>query len=170
MTQSVRLRWPLLAIFLVALAIRLWGYDFGFPYFHHPDESKLVQPALELINFNRLNLHPGHFIYPAAYIYILALTFAVYAAILLISGRVAGPSNVAEFFYSNSIYLHPVGRILSALAGAATTLMAYLAVRELFNRRAALLAATFLAIAYAHVVHSHYATTDIITGLATLAT
>ncbi len=96
MANSARYRWALLAILVVALAIRLWGCDFGFPYFHHPDESKLVQPALELINFNRLNLHPGHFDYPSLYIYLLALLTALYALFLIAAGYVSGLRDAAS--------------------------------------------------------------------------
>jgi len=168
MANSARYRWALLAIFVVALAIRLWGCDFGFPYFHHPDESKLVQPALELINFNRLNLHPGHFDYPPLYIYLLALLTGLYALFLIAAGYVSGVRAVAAFLYCNTAHIHLLGRLLNALLGAFATLLLYKTVRRLFDSRAGIIAAIFLAVAYSHVVHCHYAVTDVLASLLVL--
>jgi len=120
--SDIHSRWILWPILVLALTLRIWGFRFGSPFIYHPDESKLVQPALELINFNRLNLHPGHFIYPAGYIYILAIFFAIRGVVLLLTRRVTSLSGVAEFLYSNSLALHLVGRMVSAIAGAFTTL------------------------------------------------
>jgi hypothetical protein len=58
------------------------------------------------------------------------------------------------------VHLTYVGRALSALYDTLTILAAWLLARELFNRRAARLAAAFTAVAVLHVQNAHFGTVD----------
>jgi 4-amino-4-deoxy-L-arabinose transferase-like glycosyltransferase len=54
-----------------------------------------------------------------------------------------------------------VGRLVTALVGTLTVLVMYLAGRELGRRRTGLLSAALLGGCYLHIIHSHYATFDV---------
>ena len=64
--------------------------------------------------------------------------------------------------------LHLVARGLAAAGGIATIVVLYGAACELFPRRAALVAAAFLAVAFLHVRDSHFGVTDVPVTLLTV--
>ncbi len=145
----------LLLIVLAALGLRVWGSDFGLPAYtrYHPDEHALVDRAAAILWTGDWNLH--RFNYPAFYAYVQAGSYALY---FLYGVTQDLWHQVPPFTVPN--YYH-VGRLVTALFGTLTVLVIYLAGRELNGRRTGLLAAVVLGGSYLHVIHSHYATFDV---------
>ncbi|MEI8349157.1 MAG: glycosyltransferase family 39 protein [Candidatus Omnitrophota bacterium] len=72
--------------------------------------------------------------------------------------------NLDNFFtlvLTNPLPFYVIGRILVALIGACTVLPVYIITKNLYSKRAALMAALFMACTYLHVSDSHYCTVDI---------
>jgi len=149
----------LLGIILVAsFGLRVWGSDFGLPAYtrYHPDEHALVERAARILWTGDWNLH--RFNYPPLYAYIQAGGYALY---FLYGVTQNLWRYVPEFVVPN--YYH-VGRLLTAGFGTLTILVVYLSGRQLRDRRTGLLAALLLSANYLHVIHSHYATFDVLLG------
>ncbi len=147
----------LAAIFLLGLALRLWGSGFGLPDDYHSGELGYLAPS-RLFAWNLKTLGQLFF-------------FSVYSVLLVVEQRVLGL--VAPLFgglrlapgidlaapQSAATYI-VLGRLTSGLLGAATVFPVYLVGRRLWNRRVGLTAALFLAALYLHLRQSHYGTPD----------
>ncbi len=148
----------LIAVLLISLALRLWGSGFGLPYTrYHPDEHALVDRAAAILWTGDWNLH--RFNYPPFYAYLQAGGYAAY----FLYGAARGTWEQIMPFPIPQYYR--VGRWMTALAGTLTVLVVYLAGRTLHRRRTGLLAAALLGGNYLHIIHSHYATFDVMVGL-----
>ncbi|MGH7898556.1 MAG: ArnT family glycosyltransferase [Candidatus Binatia bacterium] len=148
----------LAAILLLALAIRVWGIDFGLPYSYHNDEGAIVRRAL---SFGLGDLNPRSFHWPAFHLYVL---FGLYAAIYAFGaalGTFASTGEFAGLYFRDPTVFYLAGRALSAFAGTATVYVTYRAARRLDSTRAGLWAALCLALTYYHVRDSHLATLDV---------
>ncbi|MBN1660070.1 MAG: phospholipid carrier-dependent glycosyltransferase [Anaerolineae bacterium] len=158
MNEKVRRGLVLVSILLAALGLRLWGSGFGLPAYtrYHPDEHALVDRAAAILWTGDWNLH--RFNYPPFYAYIQAGAYALY----FLKGAAAGLwSEVPPFTLPN---YYQVGRVVTALLGTLTVLVVYLVGREMARWRASLMAAALLAGCYLHIIHSHYATFDVMVG------
>ena len=145
-------------VLVCALGLRVWGSGFGLPAYtrYHPDEHALVERAAAILWTGEWNL--GRFNYPPLYAYLQAGAYALY----FLYGVTQDlwrfvPSFVVPNYYQ-------VGRLLTAGFGTLTVLIVYYLGRQFRNRRTGLLAATLLAINYLHIIHSHYATFDVMVG------
>jgi hypothetical protein len=149
----------LLAIVLVAIAVRVWGLGFGLPFYNaRVDESTMASPA---VGFLSGDLNPHDFMYPTAFRYALAATYAgwyliaspfgVYSSLEALANRRF--ETIAPFFY--------MGRGLSVLMGTLTVWWVVLLCRRLFDETIAMVAALFMALAYLHVRDSHFGTSDV---------
>ena len=150
-TSGRRMPWALAFILGAALALRLAGIGWGLPnadhYFsYHPDEIFLLLPSF---GFAQGDLNPHFFNYGTLYLYFVGLP-----AVAL--GLVPDPASFPAGL--RSLYLE--GRLITALFGAATVLLLYLALRR-ESPWLARISAGFLAICPLHVVTSHYATVDV---------
>lgn len=148
----------LTGILLVALGLRLWGSGFGLPAYthYHPDEHALVDRAAAILWTGDWNLH--RFNYPPFYAYVQAGAYALY----FLKGAAAGLwSEVPPFTLPN---YYQVGRVVTAVVGTLTVLVVYLVGREMARRRTGMLGAALLAGCYLHIIHSHYATFDVMVG------
>ncbi len=148
----------LLAVLAGAFALRAWGSSFGLPAFtrYHPDEHALVDRAAAILWTGDWNLH--RFNYPPFYAYLQAGAYAVLFLWLAAQGlwSQVPPFVVPEYYHW--------GRLLTAVFGTLTVLVVYLMGRRIRTRRTGLLAAALLAGCYLHVIHSHYATFDVMVG------
>jgi len=153
----------LILILLSALAIRIIGLRFGFPYLLHPDEVTAVKRA---ILFFRDGLNPRWFGMPSLYLYLLHFSYLIYykAEVLL------GISQVLPHLQSELIPFYFIGRIWSALLGSGTVIVVYLTGKRLYSTITALGASFLIAVLPLHLLHSHYATVDVpVTFLITLS-
>jgi 4-amino-4-deoxy-L-arabinose transferase-like glycosyltransferase len=151
-------------VLLAALSLRLWGSGYGLPAYsrYHPDEHALVERAAAILWTGDWNLH--RFNYPPFYAYIQAVAHAGY----FLWGAAQGLWSQL-FAFTVPQYYH-ASRVVTALFGTLSVLVVYLVGREMFSRRAALLGAVFLATSYLHIVHSHYATFDVMVGFLAILT
>ncbi len=154
----------LILILLGSLGLRLWGNGFGLPAYtlYHPDEHALVERAAEILWTGDWNLH--RFNYPPFYAYLNTAAYGLYFlyGVTQKLWEYLPPFVVPQYYR--------VGRALTALIGTLSVLGVYLTGRELWNRRAGLLAAALLGGNYLHIIHSHYATFDIMVGFLALLT
>jgi 4-amino-4-deoxy-L-arabinose transferase-like glycosyltransferase len=148
----------LATILLVALGLRVWGSGFGLPAYtlYHPDEHALVDRAAQILWTGDWNLH--RFNYPPLYAY---LQVGGYTAYFLWGAAHGTWDQIMPFTLPN--YYH-IGRLMTGLFGILTILLVYLIGREIRGRRTGLLAAALLGGCYLHVIHSHYATFDVMVG------
>jgi hypothetical protein len=162
--------WLLIAL-LVALAPRTFALDWGLPdathpYSFHPDEYN-VPRALAAMDPARLDLNPRYFHNPTLYYYLCGAGHAALRSLGIVGplDRLTWhrrPADVARFYR--------LGRLLSAVAGAATAVVVAAWAGRVAGRRAAALAAALAAAAPAHVVLSHYMDVDALLGLLGAAT
>jgi 4-amino-4-deoxy-L-arabinose transferase-like glycosyltransferase len=145
----------LASVLLFSLGLRLWGSGFGLPAYtlYHPDEHALVDRAAEILWTGDWNLH--RFNYPPFYAY---LQTGGYAAYFLWGAAQGTWDQVMPFTLPK--YYH-IGRLMTGLFGTLTILVVYLIGKEIRGKRTGLLAAALLGGCYLHVIHSHYATFDV---------
>ena len=124
--------------------MRLVGISFGLPQIIHPDEPHIVEPTKQ---FFTGDWNPHSFLYPSLSMYTI---HAVQRAVFSLG--------LAEREHS-TYYL--IGRITVAVMGVLTVLLVALWVRRLAGETVALVGALWLALNPLHVIHSHYATTDV---------
>lgn len=145
----------LVVILISSFALRVWGSGFGLPAYtrYHPDEHALVDRAAAILWTGDWNLH--RFNYPPLYAYFQAGAYALY----FLYGVTQDLWRYVPTFVVPNYYL--VGRLQTALFGTLTILIVYLTGRQLRGRRTGLLVAALLGGNYLHVIHSHYATFDV---------
>jgi hypothetical protein len=151
---------PIIGILVIGLALRASHLGWGLPGLLHPDEHRYLGPAI--IMAARGDLNPHYFQNPSLMIYLSYLTLLLMAPqsrAFLTAGSVFSlgvPNPRGDFLDMLAI------RGVEVVAGTLTILAVYLATRELFDRRAALMSSLLLAISFLHVRNSHYATNDIL--------
>jgi 4-amino-4-deoxy-L-arabinose transferase-like glycosyltransferase len=145
-------------VLLGSFALRVWGSNFGLPDYtrYHPDEHALVERAAAILWTGDWNL--GRFNYPPFYAYLQTIAYAAY----FLWGAAQGlwdrvmPFTLPQYYH--------IGRLVTVTFGTLTVLVVYLSGRQLYRRRVGLLAAALLGGCYLHIIHSHYATFDIMLG------
>ena len=152
-------RFALFALFAVALFLRLWGIEQGYPDFYgHVDE---IGVAASVWNYFRAwTLLPTEFTYPAFFSYVVA------AGLWLSHALGWGPElrGLDESLILVS-YLDParaalVGRAISAVFSAMIPLITYAIGRRAYNAQVASIGAIFVGVAIIPVVQAHQALPD----------
>ncbi len=147
----------LVAILVLALALRLKGVAYGLPYsFVNSDESMVVPKAFHAAQGH---LNPRFFFYPSLYFYLTGALYVLAAPAWWLLGHGSFLSQTAFVVDPGPYFL--LGRLLSAAMGTASVYLVYRLGREGFGRAVGLLAALFLAVAPLHVAYSHMAVTDV---------
>ncbi|MGB3218548.1 MAG: glycosyltransferase family 39 protein [Anaerolineae bacterium] len=156
----------LAAILLIAVALRLWGINFGLPYLYHPDEPGYVAIAQNMVKTGDLN--PHFFNYPTLFFYLNSLAYLPFYAVGRVLGVFQTPADIpAPILLVGGAGMTPLaatfwlGRLLTLAFGTGAVMLVYLVGRQLFgSRRVGLLAALLLAISPTNVTHSRYITPD----------
>ncbi len=148
----------LVAIFVLALGLRLWGIGFGLPYPYHADEPTYVSAALNL-GAGIIGRQPN----PTGFSNILFGEFASYYLAGRLSGLFSSAAAFEQAYRSDPSIFLLLGRLTSALFGSATVLVLYWLGTRLNRRVVGWLAALFLAVAFLHVRDSHYGVPDVAT-------
>jgi hypothetical protein len=141
-----------------ALALRIWGIDYGLPnVLCRPDEEKIVAPAAVALREGRWRF--GSFMYPGLLPHLNWLVMGIADGL----GRWTGRFDSVEGSFSEWPQFHyEIGRLVSACFGVATVLVGYRLARETgLNRNAALFAALAISCSHLHVRDSHAATADV---------
>ncbi len=124
--------------------LRLIGIRFGLPMAYHNDEWVLV---LATRQFFSGDFNPHNFLYPSLLMYIMYAFERLY--FLFASGQ------------DDLSTLYTLCRVVVLLFGLASLWLVYRLGKRLHDVRTGLLAALFLCIIPLHVMHSHFATTDV---------
>jgi len=153
----------ILLIFILGLALflRIWGLDYGLPYFLINDERTLVYGALKMGELKTLipafNPEEFHVLYYAPLMSYLYLIFLV--PFILIQYFIGSFSNFAEitsYFTINPGPVWLVARMVNALMGAAAVYLIYLIGRKMMNHWVGLISALFLTFSFLHLQFSHF--------------
>jgi len=141
----------------VALGLRVWGIWFGLPFLFHDDEGFEVIRALQLgsgeFNFDRIG--------KGGYFYVLFVEYGLLFVGLKIFGVVESANDFALYFVRDQTVFYLMGRATTAIIGAITVYVVYLIGRMAYSERAAVFAASFLAVNILHADLSHYIVVDI---------
>ena len=156
----------LFLILAAALTLRIWGMWHGFPYLYKVDEGHEVLRAMRLgtgsFDFNR--------IVKGGYFYLLFVEYAIYFLILKIVGTVQSATEFAQMFIREPWSFYLIGRITTALIGTLNVFIVYLIGKEIYSKKAGLIAALFLAVNFLHASNSQNITVDVpMACLATIA-
>ncbi len=142
----------LAVVVALAFAIRTRGVMFGYPLPVHPDEPRLVETALGMLETGDLN--PHFFNYPTLNIYLQALLYAII-------GRLARSFTTATSLSDVPIITFYVwGRFLHVVLSTGTIYLAYAITRWLIHPVAGLAAACFAGASYLHITNSFTITVD----------
>lgn len=137
----------LLAVFGLALILRLWGSAWGLPdrLDLHPDEHDYVLKYALKLSWDRPD--PGFLNYPGFIYYLISLTFGGLCRLGLLDGQ--------------PWQAYAIGRIWSALFSAATVIPVFALARAFGGTiRGALLSSLFVALLPLSVWEAHFAVTD----------
>src|SRR3954471_16556459 len=138
MALARRHAWPLclLALFAVALALRLWGIRHGLPLVYNVDEQAHFVPRA--VGFFGHDYDPRYFVNPPAY------TYLVHGVLWSWFG---GGAAVVRAYAHSPAEAFEVARATSAVLGAAAVVLTALAAaRLLCDRRAGAVAGALLAV------------------------
>jgi hypothetical protein len=147
----------LVAVLVLALALRLKGVAYGLPYsFINSDESTVVPIAFAAAQGH---VDPHFFFYPSFFFYLNAALYVVAAPVWWLLGH-------GDLLSRNEFVVDPtpyflLARLLSVALGTASVYLVYRLGRDAFGVAAGLLAALLLAVAPLHVAYSHMAVTDV---------
>ncbi|MBX3110760.1 MAG: phospholipid carrier-dependent glycosyltransferase [Fimbriimonadaceae bacterium] len=153
-------RWGL-ALFVGALVFRLIGIDWGLPSADrytslHPDEDLNIAVSQQ-VNPAAGKFTTGFYNYPTFYL-TLARVGAMVADGYAPPGEVKTPAAAAAVRARHIL----VGRWVSALAGAGAVFVVFALLYRRVHDLAALAGALAVAVAPGHVVHSRFATVDVL--------
>lgn len=135
------------AILVVAAALRFWSLDHGLPYAYNLDERAHFVPHAVAMTSGDLN--PGYFINPPALTYLLA----AWLSLIHLGG-------VEQWFADDPTAVFLWSRVVSVVFGVAAVAATYAAGREWFGKRAGLVAAAIMAVAFLPVFYSRLALND----------
>ena len=133
------------AAVVVAVALAVWGLNFGLPYLFRPDEDVLVGRSVRMAAEGSLD--PLFANWPP-------LAFYVVAAAERLTGNLAGATTADP----TGAYL--TGRVISVVAFAVTVAFVFAAARRAYGEAAAAVAAFVLAVSPLAVRQAHMATID----------
>jgi hypothetical protein len=134
-------------ILLVAFGLRVWALGNGLPYAYNLDERAHFVPHAVAMTGGDMN--PGYFINPPFLTYILA----AWLSIVHLGG-------VQPWFADDAGAVFLAGRWISVFFGVATVAATYQAGKVWFDRRAGLVAAAIMAVAFLPVFYSRLALND----------
>ena len=163
MRGSAHIRLALCALVVIALALRVFGIQYGLPSVYNPDEVAIMARAL---TFAKGTLNPHNFLYPTFYFYVLFAWVGAYLGLVWLTGGVSSVAALQELYFTAPTGIYTAGRLLTALLGTLCVPAVFLLGRRLFDARVGLAAATFLAVAPLAVRDSHYVKHDIPATLA----
>jgi 4-amino-4-deoxy-L-arabinose transferase-like glycosyltransferase len=151
----------LTTILFFAFLLRIWGVDYGLPYFFVGDEQPLVAGALKMAQLKTLLpvLHPDEFrflYYPPLMSYIYLILLAPFILIKYLLGSWASFIAFQNFLILNPGFIWLIARIFNVFIGLATIYLIYLISRKIFNRSVGLLSALFLSLSFFHLQLSHF--------------
>ncbi len=162
--------WILVLIFMAGLGFRLFGIHWGMPNYFHPDERQVMFQVTD-IKLNKVETYnPKFFAYGSLPIYFLKITVvSLDTANKFVRETLKGSHfspeverTVRNLFPSVTNFKGMImtGRVVSALLSALTILMVYKIGFLIYDRKTALLAATFFAFSVLSIQQAHFYIVD----------
>lgn len=163
---SIRLKIAMMAVLVLAAALRLRHIDFGLPALNDPDELMFEMGAIRMLRTGTLN--PGWFGHPATTtMYVLALVDLIVFGVGYVTGHFASPTAFADAVFADPTLVILPGRLLMAAFGVLSVWLTMRLATEVLDRRAALgaglvLAVSPLAVTWAQVIRSDIMATSLL--------
>lgn len=157
---AVIANWPIAALLVLAVLLRLDGIDFGLPALNDPDEPLFILLAVEMLE--RGSLDPQWFGHPGTVtLYCLALIIAAVGTAGWLAGQFADPGGFAAAIYADPGMVMLPARIFFAANGVACVWLTYAIGNRLWGRNEGLAAALVLAVNAVHIGWSQVIRTDV---------
>ncbi len=145
----------LVLLVLLAAVLRIWGASQGGPLLNgRPDEREML---INTGGFSSGDLNPRWNIYPNLFCWVYWLWGELWLAV---EGLFVDVPDYPTLLANDITRVMVIGRILSALVGAATVAVLYRVARDVGGRGMALTAALLLAANHLHVRDSHSVKTE----------
>lgn len=149
----------LLAVVLAgAFVLRIWGIRMGLPSLLHPDEWRIVNPALAM--GGTLDLNPHQFDVGSGMMYLCLTLFGIYFGLGHLLGVFPTVEDFGISFFVDPTPFYLIARGTSVFFGLAAVYVAYLIGKRLLDRWAGIGAALLVAVHPEHVTRSHFAYPD----------
>ena len=155
----IKTHYILIIIIAIGFTLRFIGIGYGLPQPYHPDEKQVMSKASRIIAGD---LNPHFFIWPTLYMYLIAIFYKFsYWLIWLLQyffGFIHPLKRLYLLIHSNiitSYHYYLISRGISIIFGTITIPVTYLIGKELSSKKAGLIAALFIALAYYPVLYSH---------------
>lgn len=139
-----------------ALLVRVWGI--GFPPYHGDEGWNYVIPA---VNYFSGDFNPHHFHNPTLTSYLMYGLYYLWYLAGSAAGSFHAPIDMLAQYQYTPLPFYVLGRLVSVTLGALTVPVVFAVARRVYGRRAAWLAALFMAFAFLHVRDSHFAVSDV---------
>lgn len=174
--KTSTLAFLLIAILLLALALRVWGIAHDLPYVYHPDEPAITLRSLRMLKTGDLNPHFFH--WPSLPIYLNALAYVPYYLLGRVLGGFKSPADVLPPRQLAMGVVHSpmpttilLGRLITLGFGIGCVVLVFLIGRRLTGIDwVGLLAALMVALSPTCVAHSRSTTPDTFAVFFILAT
>jgi uncharacterized membrane protein len=163
--MSVAWTAALAGLCLLALGLRCYALNFGLPAVYNQDEVAIMNRALA---FAKGDPNPHNFLYPTFYFYALFGWIGGYFVLARLLAVVKSMREFQALFFSEPTSIYVAGRLLTALCGTATVALTYRLGRRLWDWRAGVAAALFMAVAPIAVTDAHYVKHDVPVTLASV--
>jgi len=148
MKRWLRAHGILACILLLSAGLNCFYLHWGLPAHWHPDEKTRMSLVMKM--FEQGTMNPHHFVNPSFNLYLIMAAVLPYAGIVKAMGLAVDPS-----------VMYLIGRLVSAVMGAATVWMVYRITMLVADRASAYFSALFLALTMGFVNLTHFATSDI---------
>ncbi len=151
------------AVFLIALAMRLWGANYGLPHIFNMDEESFVRSVTGL----RFNLNPNRFDWSNGYFYFHFIFYVAFYYIRMwiqMANLKEFTQNLFPLLWQDHVVFYFISRCINAFMGSLTIYPLFYASKKLLKNStlAFFSCVIFIFIPY-HVFDSHTAIID--TGL-----
>lgn len=150
-----------LAIFIIALVIRLIGLKFSFPLLTHHDERLIIDPLIEMSKNKTLD--SGHYNRPNQVLYTILFTYLNMISKLLFH------KNFGWAYIENPLFFYFQARLILAIIGSIIPVLAWKIGKSVKWIDFSLPAAILTCFYPPFVAHSHVITGDILITIFTLA-
>lgn len=146
-------------IILAGAILRIWGIEFGLPYFHHPDEQRYLIKAIGMLS--SLDFNPRYFHNPPFLTYIYGFLVCVYFVVWKIAGIFLNLPGFGELWLNDPTSFYIIARSASVAFGVGTCVIIYNVGKKLFNKPIGLISSVLLSLCFLHIRDSHYAVNDV---------
>lgn len=151
----------LIAIYLIALLVRVIGLKFSFPLLTHHDEKFIIDPLVEMSRNHTLD--SGQYARPDQFLY------SVLFGYLNLLSKILFHKNFGWAYADDPLFFYFHARLVIAIFGSLIPVLAW-KIGGLFKGVNFSLAAAFLTCFYPpYIIHSHYITPDVLNTVFSLA-